>query len=130
VEVRRIRSGSPYEEAFGFSRALRIGDRVWVAGTAPIPPPGEPVAEGAYRQMLRCGEIATAALVEAGASPTGVVRTRMYLVDAADAGEVGRAHAEIFGRAAPAATMVVVAAFIDPAWRVELEVEAVVEPIA
>jgi len=128
MDVHRIRSGSPYEEAFGFSRALRIGDRVWVAGTAPIPPSGEPVAEGAYRQMLRCGEIVTAALAAVGAGPDGVVRTRMYLVDAADAGEVGRAHGEIFGRAAPAATMVVVAALIDPAWRVEIEVEAIVGP--
>ena len=123
---RRIASGSPYEPRYGFSRAVRAGDRVLVAGTAPIPPPGEPVASGAYAQMLRCGEIAAAALEAAGAAISDVVRTRVYLVDPADADAAGRAHAEIFGAAAPAATMVVVAALLDPAWRVEIEVEAVV----
>lgn len=119
-------SGSSYEPAYGFSRAVRVGDRVLVAGTAPIPHPGEEVAETAYRQMLRCGQIVIAALEEAGASPADVVRTRMYIVDAADADEVGRAHREIFGDAAPAATMVVVAGLVHPAWKVEVEVEAVV----
>lgn len=123
---RRIASGSPYEPRYGFSRAVRAGDRVLVAGTAPIPPPGEPVASGAYAQMLRCGEIAAAALEAAGAAISDVVRTRVYLVDPADADAAGRAHAEIFGAAAPAATMVAVAALLDPAWRVEIEVEAVV----
>ena len=120
-------SGSPYEPEFGFSRAIRVGDRVLIAGTAPIPHSGEEVAGTAYRQMLRCGQIIVSALEEAGASPAGVVRTRMYLTDPADADEVGRAHREIFGEAAPAATMVVVAALIDPTWKVEVEVEALVE---
>lgn len=122
---RRIASGSPYEPRYGFSRAVRVGDRVLVAGTAPIPPPGEPVASGAYAQVLRCGEIAAAALEAAGASPADVVRTRIFLVDPADADAAGRAHAEIFGAAAPAATMVVVAALLEPQWRVEIEVEAI-----
>jgi len=125
-EGKRFTSGSPYETEYGFSRAIRVGDRVLVAGTAPIPHPGEEVADTAYRQMLRCGQIIVAALEEAGASPTDVVRTRMYLTDPADADEVGRAHREVFGEAAPAATMVVVAALIDPTWKVELEVEAAV----
>ncbi len=124
--MRRVRSGSPYEERYGFSRALRRGDRVEVAGTAPIPAPGEPVAPTAYGQMLRCGEIALDALAALGAGPDDVVRTRMFLTDPADADEVGRAHRELFGAAAPVATMVVVATLLDPAWRVELEVEAVV----
>jgi enamine deaminase RidA (YjgF/YER057c/UK114 family) len=76
--------------------------------------------------MLRCGEIAITALGEAGASEADVVRTRMFITDPADAADVGRAHAELFGEVAPAATMVVVAALLDPAWKVELEVEAVV----
>jgi enamine deaminase RidA (YjgF/YER057c/UK114 family) len=76
--------------------------------------------------MLRCGEIVVAALAAAGAVPSDVVRTRIYLVDPADADAAGRAHAEIFGAAAPAATMVVVAALLDPEWRVEVEAEAVV----
>jgi enamine deaminase RidA (YjgF/YER057c/UK114 family) len=120
-------SGSGYELEFGFSRAVRTGDRVLVAGTAPIPHVGDAVAETAYRQMLRCGQIIVAALAEAGATPADVVRTRMYITDPADADEVGRAHREIFGIASPAATMVVVAGLLDPAWKVEVEVEAVTE---
>ena len=123
--TRRIRSGSPYERRYGFVRALTVGDRVLVAGTAPIPPPGGEVAGGAYGQMLRCGEILEQALAEAGAGLEDVVRTRMFLVDPADADEVGRAHAELFGPAPPVATMVVVAALLDPAWRVEVEAEAI-----
>lgn len=122
----RFSSGSPYEPEYGFSRAIRVGDRVIVAGTAPIPRPGEEVAETAYRQMLRCGQIIVSVLEAAGASPGDVVRTRMYLTDPGEADEVGRAHREIFGEAGPAATMVGVAALIDPTWKVEVEVEAVV----
>jgi enamine deaminase RidA (YjgF/YER057c/UK114 family) len=120
----RVRSGSPYEDMYGFSRGLRRGSRVEIAGTAPIPPPGENVAKSAYEQMLRCGEIAIEALEELGASVDDVVRTRMFITDAADADEIGRAHGELFGGAEPVATMVVVAALIDPAWKVELEIEA------
>ena len=123
----RFTSGSPYEAEYGFSRAIRVGDRVLVAGTAPIPSPGKEVAETAYRQMLRCGQIIVSALEQAGATSADVVRTRMYLTDPADADEVGRAHREVFGEAAPAATMVVVAALIDPTWKVEVEVEALVD---
>ncbi len=120
----RVTSGSPWEERYGFSRGVRIGDRVEIAGTAPIQPVGETVAVTAYAQMRRCGEIAIAALSELGAAAADVVRTRMYITDAADADEIGRAHREVFGDAAPVATMVVVAALNDPAWKVEIEVEA------
>ena len=120
----RVTSGSPWEPAYGFSRGVAVGNRIEIAGTAPIPPEGEAVAATAYEQMLRCGQIAIAALEELGASVDDVVRTRMYLTDANDADEVGKAHRELFGAAAPAATMVVVAALVDPAWKVELEVEA------
>jgi enamine deaminase RidA (YjgF/YER057c/UK114 family) len=122
-EVDRVRSGSPFEDRYGFCRALRRGRRVEVAGTAPIPRPGEPLAEDAYRQMLRCGEIVAEALTRLGARVDDVVRTRMFIVDPADADAVGRAHREIFGGAPPVATMVV-ARLIDPNWKVELEVEA------
>ena len=121
-------SGSSYEERYGFARGVRVRDRVEIAGTAPIPPPGEPVAATAREQMLRCGEIAIAALEELGATTSGVVRTRMFIANPDDADEIGRAHRQIFGPADPAATMVVVAALLDPIWKVELEVEAVVEP--
>jgi enamine deaminase RidA (YjgF/YER057c/UK114 family) len=121
----RVRSGSPYEPRYGFCRARRVGQRIEVAGTAPVPPEGEQVAATAHDQLLRCGAIARAALEELGGSMGDVVRTRMYITDPADADEVGRAHAELFGQAEPVATMVVVAALLDPAWKVELEVEAV-----
>ena len=118
-----MRSGSPYEERYGFCRAIRRGRRVEVAGTAPIPRAGEPLAEDAYRQMLRCGEIAAEAMARLGARPEDVVRTRMYITDPACADEVGRAHREIFGSGPPVATMIVTL-LLDPAWKVELEVEA------
>jgi enamine deaminase RidA (YjgF/YER057c/UK114 family) len=124
---RRARSGSPYEDRYGFARAIRVGNRIEVAGTAPIAPAGADPAPTAYEQMVRCGEIALGALAELGGEASDVVRTRMYLVDGADADEVGRAHRELFGAAAPAATMVVVAGLLDPAWRVEIEVVAEVD---
>lgn len=120
----RVSSDSPFEGRYGFSRGLRRGDRIEIAGTAPVPPPGEPVAATAYEQMRRCGDIALAALGQLGGAVTDVVRTRMYITDAAVADEVGRAHGELFSAAAPVATMVVVAGLLDPAWLVEIEVEA------
>lgn len=121
----RVRSGSPYEARYGFCRARRLGDRIEVAGTAPVPPEGEQVAASAHDQLLRCGEIARAAIQELDGSMGDVVRTRMYITDPSDADEIGRAHATLFAEAEPVATMVVVAALLDPAWKVELEVEAV-----
>ena len=116
-------SGSPFEEAFGFRRAVLAGPRVLVSGTAPIEPDGG-VAEGAEAQAARCLTIIIGALRDLGAGPADVVRTRMYIVDAADAVAVGRAHRRAFGEARPAATMVVVAGLLDPRWRVEIEAEA------
>jgi enamine deaminase RidA (YjgF/YER057c/UK114 family) len=126
---RRVGSGSPFEERYGYSRGVRVGDLVEIAGTAPVPPVGEEVAAGAYRQMMRCGEIVVEALGKLGAAPSDVVRTVMYIVDPADADDVGRAHRELFGEAKPASTMVVVSGLLDPEWRVEIEVTAVV-PVA
>jgi enamine deaminase RidA (YjgF/YER057c/UK114 family) len=127
MERRRISSGSPFEREIGFSRAFVVGGHVHVSGTAPVPPPGEPVAPGSYEQTRRCLEIVLAALREAGAGPEHVVRTRTYLTDAGDWREVGRAHGEVFGEVRPASTMVVVAALLDPAWRVEIEVDAILD---
>jgi len=123
----RVRSGSPFEARYGFCRAIRRGRRVEVAGTAPIPRAGEQLAADAYRQMLRCGEIAAEALARLGARPQDVVRTRMYITDPADADDVGRAHREVFGTAEPVATMIVTR-LLDPGWKVELEVEAELGP--
>jgi enamine deaminase RidA (YjgF/YER057c/UK114 family) len=123
-ERRRVASGSPYEPRVGFSRALRAGDRVLVAGTAPIWPDGscDPDPEA---QAARCLAIILAALAEVGAGPEHVVRTRMFLVDAGDWEAVGRAHGAVFAEVRPASTMVVVAGLLDPRWRVEMEAEAV-----
>lgn len=125
LKRQQIRSGSPFESAIGFSRALRVGDRVLVSGTAPIWPDGscDPDPEV---QAARCLEIIVTALQEAGAGPEHVVRTRTFLTDAADAGAVGRAHGAVFADVRPASTMIVVAALLDPRWKVEIEAEAIV----
>lgn len=120
----RISSGSPYEPVIGFSRAVRVGDRIIVSGTAPVWPDGACDPDPAV-QTRRCIEIILAALAEAGAGPEHVVRTRMFLTDPADADAVGEAHGETFGGIRPAATMVVVAALLDPRWKIEMEAEAV-----
>jgi len=106
----------------GYSRAVRAGNRVYVAGTAPI---GVDSADP-YLQAKRCLEIVVAALAEVGARPEHVVRTRVYLVDAGDWEDVGRAHGEVFGDIRPASAMLVVAGLLDPAWRVEIEADAVI----
>jgi enamine deaminase RidA (YjgF/YER057c/UK114 family) len=125
MQRKRVASGSPYEPVIGFSRASVAGRHIAVSGTAPIMPNGgEPPAD-AYGQAKRCLEIIGAALVEAGASFADVVRTRTYLVDAGDWEEIGRAHGEVFSDVRPASTMVVVAALLDPRWRVEMEADAV-----
>ena len=118
-----ISSGSPFEKTIGFSRAVRVGTRVVVAGTAPIWGDGHTDPDP-YVQAQRCLEIITAALAEAGATPSDVVRTRTYLTDPANGGEVGRAHGEVFADIRPASTMVVVAALLRPEWKVEIEAEA------
>ena len=124
MERQHARSGSPYEDAVGFSRAVRVGTSVAVAGTAPVWPDGRVDPDPAV-QARRCWEIALTALAELGGSPADVVRTRQFLVDAADADAVGTVHAEVFGDTRPASTMVVVAGLLDPRWRVEVELDAV-----
>lgn len=122
--TQRAFSASPYERLYGFCRAIRVGDRVEVSGTAPIPQDGSAVPASAFEQMVLCGDIAVAALTGLGATVTDVVRTRMFITSAADQEEIGRAHRQVFGDASPAATMVVVAGLLDPSWKVEIEVEA------
>jgi len=126
LERQRVRSGSPFEQTFGFSRAIRVGNRVLVSGTAPIWPDGscDPDPEV---QARRCLEIILTALQEAGASPEHIVRTRVYITDASHADAVGRAHGAVFSEVRPASTMIVVAALLDPRWMVEIEAEAIVE---
>ena len=118
-------SGSPFEPAYGFSRAVRIGDRIEVAGTAPIVPGGQSTAPAAFDQMMCCGEIMIAAIEDLGGHVEDIIRTRMYITDPTDADEIGRAHQELFGVASPASTMIVVASLLDPSWKVETEATAV-----
>jgi enamine deaminase RidA (YjgF/YER057c/UK114 family) len=123
TQSRRVGSGSEFEGRFGFSRAARSGRRVLVSGTAPIRPDGSCDGDAAA-QARRCREIIDQALHEAGASLADVVRTRMFIVDPADSDAVGAVHGEVFAEVRPAATMVVVAALLDPRWKVEIEAEA------
>lgn len=120
-----ISSGSPFEPVIGYSRAVRVGDRVMVSGTAPIWPDGT-VDPDPQIQAARCLAIILEALAAAGATPADVVRTRMYLVDVADQEAVGRAHGAVFRDIRPAATMVVISGLLDPRWRVEIEAEAII----
>jgi enamine deaminase RidA (YjgF/YER057c/UK114 family) len=122
-ERQRISSGSPFEAAIGFSRAVRVGRRVVVSGTAPVWPDGSCDPDPAV-QAARCLEIIAAALAEAGAGVEDVVRTRIFLVDPADSDAVGQAHGAVFGQIRPASTMVIVRALLDPRWKVEIEAEA------
>jgi enamine deaminase RidA (YjgF/YER057c/UK114 family) len=125
VERQRIASGSPYEPIMGFSRAVRVGQHVFVAGTAPVMPEGAELPPDAYRQAARCLEIIVGALREAGAEPEHVVRTRIFATSADDFEEIARAHGAVFGDVRPACTYVVTQ-LIDPRWRVEIEAEALV----
>jgi enamine deaminase RidA (YjgF/YER057c/UK114 family) len=114
---------SPFEPVIGFSRAVRVGNAVHVSGTGPVGA-DEADAEVQTRHTLA---IIRAALKKAGARMEDVVRTRMYLTHVEDWEAVGRAHGEVFGSIRPAATMIVVAKLLNPAWRVEIEADAVVE---
>ena len=125
MERRLISSGSPYERVVGFSRAVRVDERVIVAGTAPVMAAGADPPADAYGQAKRCLEIIERALEEAGGSLADVVRTRVYLVRTEDFDEVGRAHGEAFSEVRPANTTLTVAGLVDPRWLVEIEAEAV-----
>ena len=118
-----VSSGSPFEPKYGFSRAVRLDDRVLVAGTAPIWP-GDFVDPDPGNQARRCIEIMLGALDEVGGSLEDVVRTRMFITDAEHADAIGEAHGEFFSEIRPASTMVVVGGLLDPRWCVEMELEA------
>jgi enamine deaminase RidA (YjgF/YER057c/UK114 family) len=123
-----VASGSPFEPTIGFSRALRVGERVLVSGTGPIWPDGS-CPEEADAQARQCFAIIGAALAEAGGAIEDVVRTRMFLTSVEDADAVASVHGELFANIRPAATMVVVAALLDPRWKIEIEAEAIIRPL-
>jgi enamine deaminase RidA (YjgF/YER057c/UK114 family) len=122
---RRISSGSPYEAAYGDSRAIAVGDSCWVAGTTDAGPDGRSAHPGdAAAQARAAFGIGLAALGEAGFEPADVVRVRMYVVREADSRDVAQVNGELFGEIRPAATLLRVAGLIDPSLLVEVELEA------
>lgn len=121
-----ISGESPYEPIIGFSRAVRVGNAIHVSGTGPVGADNKDAAG----QTRRIFEIAQQALHKAGASFEHVVRTRIYLTHAEDWEAVGRVHGEFLGKVRPATTMVVVAALLNPAWRIEIEFDAVIPEVS
>jgi enamine deaminase RidA (YjgF/YER057c/UK114 family) len=122
---RKISSGSPWESTFGYSRAVRVGDLVFVGGTVGRNPDGS-AATGPYAQARRALAIIGAALIEAGGSLDDVVRTRIFVRDFVDFDEIARAHREVFGEIRPATSMVQISALIEPAYVLEIEADAVI----
>lgn len=126
MTVQRVQTKAPTEATIGYCRAVRVGNQVLVAGTAPVPQDGGLVPVGADAQTRLCFEIIESALKQVGAGLSDVVRTRVFLTDMADWPEVGRAHGAIFADIRPACTMVQVAGLMDHAWKVEIEADAIV----
>jgi len=124
---RNIASGAPWEAIVGYSRAVRVGPFVFVAGTTASDAEGRVVGEGdPYAQAAHCFRKIGAALEQAGASLRDVVRVRMYVTNADDWEAIGRAHKEVFADVLPASTLVEVSRLLDPAMLVEIEVDAVI----
>jgi enamine deaminase RidA (YjgF/YER057c/UK114 family) len=126
VDRRIVEAVSPMAATVGYSRAVRVGNVICVAGTAPVMPDGAEPPADPYLQARRCLEIIVASLAELGAAPEHVVRTRVYLTRAEDWPDVGRAHGEVFGKALPASSMLVVAGLLDSRWLIEIEADAVI----
>jgi enamine deaminase RidA (YjgF/YER057c/UK114 family) len=124
----QVSTGSPWEDVVGYSRAVRVGDTIHVAGTT-ASRDGQVVGVGdAYTQAKVALEIIVAALAELGATPADVVRTRMFVTDISQWEDIGRAHGEVFSEVRPAASMLQVAGLIDPDLIVEIEADAIVRP--
>jgi enamine deaminase RidA (YjgF/YER057c/UK114 family) len=126
MERQVVPADSPYAPTVGYSRAVRVGDQIHVAGTAAVMPDGEPPPPDAYAQARRCLEIILGALEELGARAEHVVRTRVYITSAEDWEAVGRAHGEVFGEIQPASAMLVITGLLDPRFLVEIEADAIV----
>lgn len=118
-----VRSGNPFEDVYGYCRAVRVGNQIHVSGTTAQPPDLE--GRDAYEQARAALSIIEAALHEAGTSLAAVVRTVTYVTDIDDTDLVARAHQEVFGQVRPAATLVAVSALVHPEMKVEIEVYAV-----
>jgi len=127
VDREQVSSGSPFERTVGFSRGVRVGRQVAIAGTAPIWPDGD-VDPDPLVQARRCWEIALDALRSLGGTPDDVIRTRTFLTAPEHEAAAAQAHGELFADIRPASTMVVVAALLDGRWKVEVELDAVLPP--
>lgn len=127
MDRKLVSSGSKYEPAIGFSRALRVGPHIMVSGTAPIAADGGTACPGdLYGQTKHCLDLIEKAIADAGGKREHVVRTRMFLKDIENWEEAGRAHGEFFKDIRPAATMIQIVQAIDPAWLIEIEADAIV----
>ncbi|MET7602208.1 RidA family protein [Streptomyces avermitilis] len=123
-DVRRVSTGAPWEDAFGYSRAVQLPNGLVLVSGCTSVIDGSIVDDGPYEQAVTSFNVAFAALKELGLGRDDVVRTRMYLTHARDVEEVGRAHKELFDSVRPAASMLIVSGFVDPRLVVEVEVEA------
>ncbi|NJM72978.1 MAG: RidA family protein [Scytonema sp. RU_4_4] len=127
MPVTRTFSGASWESKVGYCRAIRVGNQIYVSGTAPVDEAGGVFAPGdAYAQAKRCFEIIQKALRDLGADINYVVRTRMFVTDISRWAEFGQAHQEFFMENPPVTTMVEVKSLIDPAMLIEIEVDAVI----
>ncbi|MFD3975921.1 RidA family protein [Streptomyces cyaneofuscatus] len=124
TSVRRISTGAPWEEKFGYSRAVELPNGLVLVSGCTSVINGEIAAGSPYEQAITAFDVALAALEQVGLGREDVVRTRMYLTHARDVDDIGRAHKELFDAVRPAASMIIVSGFVDPSLVVEVEVEA------